>query len=122
MQMNPIPLTHQRLIELLDYNPTTGYFIWKIHKPNGVSLKGKIAGSIYKVGKRKNMQYRYIKIDGKRYKASRLVWFYFHKTFPVNTIDHINRNSLDDRINNLRDATIYEQNNNRKDVSEWKKT
>jgi len=102
------PLSHEKLIEILDYNPFTGVFTWKIEKTTGgASIKNKRAGSVYKNG------YRYIKINKKRYRAGRLAFFYINKKFPELTIDHINRNRDDDRICNLREADYSTQNKNR---------
>jgi hypothetical protein len=115
-------IIHGRLLDLLEYDPSTGYFKWKSNPlRGGPPLKNKIAGSIYKTGKYQDKQYRYIKIDQRRYRAGRLAWFYIHGVFPTNTIDHINRNTLDDRIENLRDVDVTEQNKNRKDAQQWRK-
>lgn len=53
-------------------------------------------------------KYITIKYKGKTYQAHRLVWMYFYKTKPE-TIDHINNNFKDNRIENLRPAS-YSQN------------
>lgn len=57
--------------------------------------------------------YLIIKIKGKQFKAHRLVWFLCKGYFPVNEIDHINRNRLDNRIENLRDVTRLENARNK---------
>ena len=48
--------------------------------------------------------YLIIKIKGKQYKAHRLVFAYHNGYFPTMEIDHINRNRLDNRIENLREV------------------
>ena len=48
--------------------------------------------------------YLIIKIKGKQYKAHRLVYAYFNGRFPTMEIDHINRDRLDNRIENLRET------------------
>ena len=50
-----------------------------------------------------------IGIDGVLYKAHSLVWFYFNGTWPTKVIDHINGDTLDNRIENLRDVS-HQQN------------
>lgn len=48
--------------------------------------------------------YLIIKVKGKQFKAHRIVWFLHYGKFPLYEIDHINRNKLDNRIENLRDV------------------
>lgn len=58
-------------------------------------------GSIDKDG------YLIIKIKGKQYKAHQLVFAYHNGYFPKE-IDHINRNRIDNRIENLKECTRKE--------------
>jgi hypothetical protein len=44
-------------------------------------------------------------VDGTMYAAHRLAWLYVHGSFPANMLDHINRQTSDNRIANLREAT-----------------
>jgi hypothetical protein len=64
-------------------------------------------GSIDKDG------YLIIKVKGKQFKAHRIVWLLHHGIFPKREIDHINRNKLDNRIDNLRESNRQEQVENR---------
>ena len=57
--------------------------------------------------------YRRIQLDGRKYKAHRLAWLYLFGEWPKGQIDHINRNSLDNRIANLRDVSQSENQHNR---------
>lgn len=108
-------ITHNRLLEVLDYNPLTGLFIWKMCLSRRIHI-GDIAGtkSLAKDGK----IYYKIKIDGIFYNAHNLAWFYVNKEWPINIIDHIKGNS--NAISNLREAT-YTQNAGNKDISKNKK-
>ncbi len=90
-------LTQERLKELLHYDPNTGHFRWKVSNAYTV-IVGQIAG--WNNGK----SARRINIDMKPYLAHRLAWFYVYGEWP-NQIDHINRNRMDNRICNLRNAT-----------------
>lgn len=98
-------LTHERLLDVLDYNKATGSFFWK--KRISIRIKiGNSAGAIRRDGR------RIITIDGETFYAYRLAWFYVTGLMPVDTLDHINGNSSDDRIENIRPATIAENNQN----------
>lgn len=69
------PLTHERLKELLHYNPGTGVFTWLSHRSSRVRA-GDVAGTVKPSGR------RVIVIDKRDYFASRLAWFYVNATWP----------------------------------------
>src|SRR6188768_2825899 len=93
-------LTQEQLKYKLNYDPDTGIFTWLVSMKNYI---GKQAGSIRTNACGK--QYLTIKLYCNPYLAHRLVWLYMTGSFPINQIDHINRNSLDNRFSNLRDVT-----------------
>lgn len=93
-------LTHERLIEVLDYEPKTGVFAWR----HNVGRFGRIpAGS--QAGALNHEGYRYITIDGAIYRASRLAFFFMKGEWPKHQVDHKNRDTGDDSWENLREAT-----------------
>lgn len=98
-------LTHERLKEILSYDPETGIFRWKlkISKKNNI---GDIAGSLGIKG------YIKICIASKYYRANRLAWFYMTGEWPKNIVDHKNRIRNDDRWINIRDFTHKENSSN----------
>lgn len=91
-------MNHDYLKSILDYNPETGEFRWKVRR--GKATIGSLAGAI-----NPRYGYRAISIDNKLYRASRLAWFYQYKTWPSKDIDHINRDRDDNSIANLRDVS-----------------
>jgi len=91
-------ITQKRLKELLDYNPETGIFTWKIDR--GPMKAFAIAGNVNKI-----LGYRQIRVDKKLYFASRLAFLWMEGYFPEHTVDHINRIRDDDRWKNIRHVT-----------------
>jgi hypothetical protein len=98
-------ITQSELKELLHYDLEKGIFTWKVNRPK--CIKGNIAGTFHVNG------YTHIQINRKIYKAHRLVWLYVYGYFPK-FIDHINCDRSDNRICNLREANIYQNNHNAK--------
>lgn len=101
-------VTQELLQRIFTYKD--GLLYWK-EKPNSQSRVkiGEIAGF---VSTQKDSEYRYIKIGGKRYKASNLVWMYHKNEMPKLILDHENHIKDDDRLENLREATSKENSKN----------
>ena len=108
-------ITQDQLKELLDYDSTTGVFVWKKAVSNNVKI-GSIAGS--KNGK----GCIDISIDNRKHKAHRLAWLYVYGVMPTKHIDHINGIPADNRIENLRDVTRTTNNENRRTPQKNNKT
>jgi len=104
------PLSRARLLELLEYVPETGKLYWRVDR-NSYGGKAK-AGS--EAGQTDRYGYRYIGIDGGICQAHTLVWVYVHGAWPVHQIDHRNMIQDDNRIENLREATMTMQRANQR--------
>ena len=90
-------LTHNRLHELLIYDPLTGVFKWRNTSRRQVA--GAVAGTVANNG------YIRIKVDGPAYLAHRLAWLYSYGSFPLGYIDHKDRDKQNNAISNLRIVT-----------------
>jgi len=97
MSNKPV-LTQKRLHQLLDYDPLSGIFTWKVKAAMRV-MAGQLAGTLSPDG------YIRICLDRKNYLAHRLAWLHVHGEFPPKHIDHINNLHADNRLVNLRCAT-----------------
>lgn len=98
-------LTQEILREILHYDPETGLWSWL--KPASRNIKpGDRAGSF-------SGRYIRIQIWGTHYQSGRLAWFYMTGEWPPNLIDHKDRDSHNDKWENLRLATHSENNFNR---------
>jgi hypothetical protein len=95
---------------LLDYDPETGILRWKTRndvppKWNG-RYAGKIAGTIVK-------GHISVRIYKSPFSAHRLIWVIMTGQWPDNDIDHEDTNGLNNRWDNLREATDSQNNFNR---------
>lgn len=94
-------LSLDRVRECLDYDPPTGIFTWRKRTSNRIRVGG-VAGVKAVNG------YIYIALDDYRLLAHRVAWFYVYGEWPKEQLDHINRDRADNRLANLRPASMSE--------------
>lgn len=95
--------------EYLSYDQDTGAFTW-IKRPAHTRIQvGDAAGSLDSDG------YLRIKFGGIEYRAGRLAWFFVTGQMPPDDlhVDHRNLSKTDNRFDNLRLATVSQNNRNR---------
>lgn len=95
------------LRSVLDYNPGTGVFKWKV-RSSARTYPGDVAGGLEKEG------YRQLTFKRRIYFEHRLAWLYVYGEWPKNKTDHINGDKADNRISNLRDVTQSQNMQNQK--------
>lgn len=87
-------LTQADVKTLFDYDVENGWLVWKIGQ---YGIPNQPAGN-----KPISNGYGIIEINGKKYRAHRIMWLWHKGTFPPKFIDHIDQNRMNNRIENLR--------------------
>jgi HNH endonuclease len=100
-------LTRARLHDLLHYDPETGEFRWQERVTRSIRV-GDIAGLVDAEG------YRLITIQGRAYRAHHLAWLYMTGEWCSVIIDHRDGNPSNNCWDNLRRATVSQNNANRR--------
>lgn len=93
-------LTADQLKEVLEYDSLTGKFKRKLQA--GSAVPGDAAGSPNGNGRLR------ILVLGKKYYAHRLAFLYMTGKFPTDEVDHINLDPTDNRFENLRESTHWQ--------------
>jgi hypothetical protein len=94
MKMATEILTQARLKEVLNYDPLSGLFTRR------TKTRGMVEGTL--CGCDNGRGYVRIRVDGNYVLAHRLAWLYVYGDWPSGEIDHVNRDTKDNRIANLR--------------------
>lgn len=95
----------ERVHELLDYDPETGIFRWKLSR--GRQPAGAKAGYVDD-GK------MVVGIDGKIYRLHHVAWLLTRGVWPQAIIDHIDTDFTNNRAKNLREASFAFNSQNRR--------
>jgi hypothetical protein len=104
MSVNDFTLTQEYLHEIFEYKD--GELFWKKQVGKRAKIHNKV-GSLTKRG------YTQTQIKRKTYLLHRIIFFMFHGYMPK-YLDHINGVIKDNRIENLRDVTLYQNSQNQK--------
>lgn len=97
---------------IVDYK--AGRLRWKAPPKNHAQRVGNEVGYLL-IGKGKNKSYWQIRANGGTYKRSRVIFFMAHGRWPTPAVDHINGDSTDDRLSNLRECTQSQNTANSRD-------
>ena len=92
-------ITQEELKQLYHYDTTTGELLLKVKKSGRPSKRAPNSNG-----------YHVMMINRKRYYAHRLVWLYVYGEWPPKdkVIDHIDCDRMNNRIENLRLLSRYE--------------
>lgn len=95
-------LTHEMLTDLLDYDPATGIFVWRVARSNRVKV-GSRAGVFHKASGG-----RYISIGDEKVRAHRLAFFYMNKRWPNTDVRPLDGNYDNCAVTNLQEISRVE--------------
>lgn len=95
----------QLLRDSLNYDPKTGIVTWKLCRASHI---GRQVGTLTKKG------YLRCMVKGHRIMLHRLAWILYYGEEPKSLLDHKNRIRTDNRIENLRLASTFENTRNAK--------
>jgi hypothetical protein len=95
-------ITQDYVKQLFEYRD--GVLYWKVNK--GKVRLGQKAGTL-------NNNYYRVQINGKQYRNHRIIFLMHHGFFSVQ-VDHIDGNTLNNCIENLRSATSFGNNQNKR--------
>lgn len=105
----------------IKYDPEAGLLWWKIQKRGRGSkrnLEKPLGEPINKYGHSRVT----LKKCGKKVyiKTHHIAWFLYYNCWPKHPLDHVNGNPTDNRIKNLREASVSQNQANKKKIDTFK--
>ena len=102
--------------ENLRYDPETGHLWWIKHSDNPLSKRRRRLDK--PVGYKETKGYLCLNLFSTTWKCHRLAWFLYYGCWPKEVLDHINGIRVDNKIENLREATQNQNEMNKKKKTE----
>lgn len=112
---NRIKLSIEELNQWLNYDPNNGEITWGNTPTSGRGFTKRIPGTV--AGTLSKQGYMFVMIKGVNYSWHRLAWALTYKQWPKYTIDHIDKNKQNNRLENLRDVPQTLQQRNRANLN-----
>lgn len=97
-----LTFTQEQLKALFDYDPISGWLFWEYNPDRPANWNSRFAG---KAAGSNRHSYISVGISNTKYYAHRLIWKWLYGYDPID-IDHVNGDTLDNRPDNLREATF----------------
>lgn len=88
--------SRETLLGLMNYDKEQGALYWKV-------IRGRTVRPGDRVGGPGLEERRLASVNGRRMPVSHIIWFLETGQWPQGAISHIDRNGLNDRIDNLRE-------------------
>lgn len=104
-------IDYARLVETLDYDLETGVFRWRRRPPKTSITIGAEAGAAFLASNCK--YYRLLSIEGKQFYAHRIGFLWVNGRPAIGVVDHRDGDSLNNRWDNLREASKSQDNWNK---------
>lgn len=106
-----VRVTAERVREVFSYDPLSGALTYRVRRKH--YRPGERAGFVALKSNHRSGGYRIVRLDNREYAEHWLVWIHTHGRWPTGVLDHMNGDRADNRIANLRDCSVSQNNANR---------